>query len=86
MVLTCGDIDHDADLDVFIGQYRTPDLGQILRPYYYDANDSFPSYLLLNDGHGNFTNVTQAAGLGPKAGAGFTVRRWPTWMVTAILI
>jgi hypothetical protein len=66
MVLTCGDIDHDGDLDVFMGQYRTPDLGQVLRPYYYDANDGFPSALLLNDGHGNFTNVTEAAGLGPK--------------------
>ena len=66
MVLTCGDIDHDGDLDVFMGQYKTPDLGQVLRPYYYDANDGFPSCLLLNDGHGNFTNVTEAAGLGPK--------------------
>jgi hypothetical protein len=66
MVLTCGDIDHDGDLDVFVGQYKTPDLGQVLRPYYYDANDGFPSALLLNDGHGNFTNVTEAAGLGPK--------------------
>jgi hypothetical protein len=66
MVLTCGDIDHDGDLDVFMGQYKTPDLGQVLRPYYYDANDGFLSALLLNDGHGNFTNVTVAAGLGPK--------------------
>jgi len=66
MVLTCGDVDQDGDLDVFLGQYRTPTLGQILRPYYYDANDGFPSYLLQNDGHGNFTDVTEAAGLGPK--------------------
>src|SRR5436190_11161766 len=66
MVLTCGDIDKDGDLDVFVGQYRLPDLGQVLRPYYYDANDGWPSYLLLNDGHGNFTDATEAAGLGPK--------------------
>jgi ASPIC/UnbV protein/VCBS repeat protein len=66
MVLTCGDIDEDGDLDVFLGQYRVPPLGAILRPYYYDANDSFPSYLLLNDGHGNFTDVTEGAGLGRK--------------------
>ena len=66
MALTCGDIDQDGDLDVFLGQYKTPDLGQILRPFYYDANDGFPSALLLNDGHGNFTNVIESAGLGPK--------------------
>jgi enediyne biosynthesis protein E4 len=65
-VLTCGDIDQDGDLDLFLGQYRNPDLGQVLRPYYYDANDSFPSYLLLNQGQGTFTNVTETAGLGPK--------------------
>jgi hypothetical protein len=66
MMLTCGDIDGDGDLDLFLGQYKVPTLGQILRPYYYDANDGFPSYLLVNDGHGNFTDVTEAAGLGPK--------------------
>jgi len=66
MVLTCGDIDGDGDLDLFLGQYKVPTLGQILRPYYYDANDGFPSYLLLNDGKGNFMDVTEAAGLGPK--------------------
>jgi hypothetical protein len=37
-----------------------------LRPYYYDANDGWPSYLLLNDGHGNFTDATEPAGLSPK--------------------
>src|SRR5262249_5856326 len=66
MVLTCGDIDRDGYLDLFLGQYKVPTLGQILRPYYYDANDGYPSYLLLNDGHGNFTDVTEAAGLGTK--------------------
>jgi len=66
LVLTCGDIDEDGDLDVFLAQYRMPDLGQVLRPYYYDANDGWPSYLLLNDGHGNFTDATESAGLGPK--------------------
>ncbi len=66
MVLTCGDVDHDGDLDVFLGQYRVPTLGQVLKPHYYDANDGFPSYLLQNDGHANFVDVTAAAGLGPK--------------------
>jgi hypothetical protein len=66
MVLTCGDVDLDGDLDIFLAQYRVPTLSQILRPYYYDANDGWPSYLLLNDGHGNFTDATESAGLGQK--------------------
>jgi hypothetical protein len=66
MVLTCGDIDHNGRLDVFLGQYRVPTLGQVLKPHYYDANDGWPAYLLKNDGHGNFTDSTEASGLGTK--------------------
>lgn len=66
MTLTCGDIDRDGDLDVFLGQYRNPGPGQVLRPGYYDANDGYPSFLLLNDGLGRFVDATVASGLERK--------------------
>ncbi len=65
-VIGSGDIDKDGDLDVWIAQYQIPyAAGQMPTPYY-DANDGFPSYLLLNDGQGNFTDATEASGLGGK--------------------
>ena len=65
-VLTCGDVDGDGDLDVWLGQYKNPyDRGQMPTPYH-DANDGNPAYLLLNDGQGKFTDWTESAGLGLK--------------------
>ena len=66
IVLTCGDVDNDGSLDVFLAQYRVPTLGQVLQPFYYDANDGWPAYLLLNDGHAHFRDATVSAGLGAK--------------------
>ncbi len=64
--LTCGDIDGDGDLDVFIGQYRPPyESGQMPRPFY-DALDGPPAYLLRNTGTGRFEDITADSGLAPK--------------------
>ena len=66
MVITCGDVDGDGDLDVFLGQYKLPyQEGQMPTPYY-DANDGDPAYLLLNEGQGHFKDATARVGLGSK--------------------
>ncbi|MGZ8899967.1 MAG: FG-GAP repeat domain-containing protein [Limisphaerales bacterium] len=64
--LTAGDIDRDGDLDLFLVQYKLPfNKGQMPFPYF-DANDGYPSFLLSNDGAGNFSDITQRAGLSAK--------------------
>lgn len=58
-----GDVDGDGDLDVYLGQYKNPyEAGQFPDPYY-DANDGYPSYLLLNGGDGQLVDATAPAGL-----------------------
>ena len=66
MVITTGDIDKDGDADLWFSQYKLPYVkGQMPAPIY-DTNDGFPGYLLLNDGSGNLTDHTEAAGLSAK--------------------
>jgi hypothetical protein len=66
MGLTCGDMDSDGDLDVFLTQYKPPyDAGSMPTPCD-DARDGLPSYLLRNEGGGLFSDATVGSGLEPK--------------------
>lgn len=66
LVLTAGDVDGDGHLDVWLGQYKLPYVaGQMPTPFY-DANDGFPSFLLINHGDGTFEDRTAEANLAAK--------------------
>ncbi len=65
-VITAGDIDADGDLDVWIGQYKSPYSGGQMPTPYFDANDGYPAYLLRNDGNGSFQDITESGGLSGK--------------------
>ncbi len=65
-VISVGDVDKDNDLDVWIGQYKQPYHQGAMPTPYYDANDGYPAYLLINDGHGRFTDATETWGLAGK--------------------
>lgn len=64
--MTASDVDQDGDLDLFVGQWKQPYLKGSMPTPYYDANDGYPDALLINDGDGNFTDGTEAAGLAAK--------------------
>jgi hypothetical protein len=65
-VITAGDVDNDGDLDLWIAQYKISYIGGQMPTPYYDANDGFPAFLLLNDGTGRFNPATEEAGLAAK--------------------
>jgi len=65
--ITAGDVDGDGNLDLFVGQYKEPYLEGSMPTPYYDSNDGYPSYLLINQGGGiRFKEETEKRGIAEK--------------------
>lgn len=64
--ITVGDVNKDGFLDLWLTQYKVPYQGGQFPTPYFDANDGFPSSLLLNDGQSGFIDATEKSGLAPK--------------------
>ena len=67
--LTSGDVDGDGFADLWLSQYKPPYEGGQMPAPYYDANDGYPSFLLLNTESGGgrvFDDHTPAAGMSGK--------------------
>ncbi len=67
--MAAADYDQDGYLDVFVCGYglqlkRSPSAVRHLPSPFHDAKNGEPSFLLHNDGQGNFTDGTTACGLG----------------------
>ena len=55
------DVDGDGDLDLYV--CVTGDYYHKMPNPPFDANDGLPNHLYLNDGHGHFTDATEAWGM-----------------------
>lgn len=65
-VIAIGDVNGDRRLDLWLAQIKPAyGLGTMPSPYY-DANDGFASFLLMNEGEGHFSDKTDESGLGEK--------------------
>jgi len=65
-VIAVGDVNGDRLLDMWVAQIKPAyGLGTMPSPYY-DANDGFASFLLVNEGGGQFSDKTDESGLAEK--------------------
>lgn len=65
-VLTTGDVQGDGRVDVWLGQYKLPYQGGQFPTPYFDANDGFPSFLLVQQPDGRLVDETESRGLGGR--------------------